>query len=503
MSAPPPPSAARTSPAPPIDLTRIAIGQCRKGRAPARPDLTAASPARPPPQGRTSISGTSAALTRRKRLLLIGVADEDLEPLTRIPGAAGLEFVRVGDYEAATDPLRCEPAAFIAGVVETVRRDPQGFDGILQFEDYPSSMLMPLIAERLGLTATPVASVFRCEHKLWSRVIQREVVPPAVPRFEPISLADSDPLAALTLPFPLWVKPVKSYMSYLGFRVGTRTELEAVIDRARAELPPFVAAFNRMLVTDGAPEGLDHVDGCWLLAEELMGGRQCCLEGYVHRGEVTVLGVVDSIRLANRVSFTRFEYPSRLPAFVQERMAEIARRVVPAIGLDNTLFNIELFWDAKREWPSIIEINSRLSAQFADLFQKVDGVSTHEVLVDLALGRKPRWRRGEGRYRVAASFVLRTDRDRLVTRVPTAAETRHARTLLPDLEFRIRAAAGHWLSEWPQDSYTFRYGLIHLGGRDMEDLRARYALARSLLPFEFSTADVPRSAAAIAGSAES
>ena len=136
---------------------------------------------------------------------------------------------------------------------------------------------MPFIAERLGLTATPVASVFRCEHKLWSRVIQRAVVSPAVPRFEAIPLADPDPLARLSLPFPLWVKPVKSYMSYLGFRVGSAAELEGVIARARAELPPFVAPFNRMLIRSAAPAGVEHVDGRWLLAEELMGGRQCCL----------------------------------------------------------------------------------------------------------------------------------------------------------------------------------------------------------------------------------
>ena len=138
------------------------------------------------------------------------MADEDLEPLTRMPGAAGLEFVRLGDYEAATDPLRCDPEQFIAGVVDQARADPEGFDGIIQLDDYPSSIMMPLIAERLGLTATPVASVFRCEHKLWSRTIQREVVAPAVPRFEAIALDDPDPLSRLTLPFPVWVKPVKS-----------------------------------------------------------------------------------------------------------------------------------------------------------------------------------------------------------------------------------------------------------------------------------------------------
>ena len=439
---------------------------------------------------------------RRSRLLLIGVADEDLEPLARMPGAAALDFVRMGDYETATDPLRCDPEPFIAGVVESARRDPKGFEGILQFEDYPSSMLMPHIARELGLRATSVESVFRCEHKLWSRVIQSEVVPQAVPGFAAIPLNHPNPLEKLRLPFPFWIKPVKSYMSYLGFKVRSPAELEAVVQRARAELPPFVAAFNRMLVRDAAPAGLAHVDGNWLLAEELMGGRQCCLEGYVNGGRVTVLGIVDSIRLANRVSFTRFQYPSRLPAFVQERMAEIARRVIPAIGLDDTLFNIELFWDPQREWPTIIEINSRTSAQFADLFQKVDGISTHEVLVDLALGRAPRWRRGEGRYRVAASFVLRTERDRLVTRAPSAAEIQHARTLLPDLEFRARAEAGHRLSEWPQDSYTFRYGLIHLGGRDEANLRARYALARALLPFEFDGMRAPEPIEAIADSRE-
>jgi hypothetical protein len=37
-------------------------------------------------------------------------------------------------------------------------------------------------------------------------------------------------------------------------------------------------------------------------------------------------------------------------------------------------------------------------------------------------------------------------------------------------------------------SYTFRYGLIHVGGSDHEDLRARFAIARSLLPFEFGHA---------------
>ncbi|HSD33937.1 MAG TPA: hypothetical protein VLE26_00850, partial [Alphaproteobacteria bacterium] len=95
------------------------------------------------------MSTDAAAPARRSRLMLIGVADEDLEPLTRMPGAAALDLVRVGDYEAATDPLRCKPESFIAAAVARARHDALGFDGIIQLEDYPSSMLMPHIAREL------------------------------------------------------------------------------------------------------------------------------------------------------------------------------------------------------------------------------------------------------------------------------------------------------------------------------------------------------------------
>jgi hypothetical protein len=418
--------------------------------------------------------------------MLIGVSDEDLQPISHLADAESLELVQVGGYEEATDPLCCDPDRFVAEAVGAARAAAAPFDGIIQLDDYPSSMLVPIIAEQLGLKATSVLSVFRCEHKYWSRVVQREAVPEAVPSFELVSLAGR--VSRPRIPYPFWLKPVKSYMSYLGFRIGNEAEFIRAVERCRTELPPFVAAFNRMLRPDAAPPGLAHIDGHYLIAEELMVGRQCCLEGYVQGGEVTVLGIVDSLRLPNRVSFTRFRYPSRIPAVVQRQMADIARRVVAAFGLDHTLFNIEMFWDPRRPAPMIVEINSRLSAQFADLFQKVDGTGTYEVLLDLALGRKPRWTRRQGRHRVAASFVLRTRQDRLVTRIPSEQEIARAAELVPDLVFKSRALPGRRLSEWPQDTFTYRYGLIHVGGRDEAELKARFALARSLLPFAFADA---------------
>ena len=56
------------------------------------------------------------------------------------------------------------------------------------------------------------------------------------------------------------------------------------------------------------------------LVEEAVEGRECTLEGYVHDGRVTVIGVTDSIFYPGTGSFERFEYPSSLPP---ARLAEL------------------------------------------------------------------------------------------------------------------------------------------------------------------------------------
>ena len=104
----------------------------------------------------------------------------------------------------------------------------------------------------------------------------------------------------------------------------------------------------------------------WLLAEELLEGAQATLDGYVSSGEVHTLGVVDSVMFPGTLAFQRFEYPSALPRRVQEEMTAIARRVMPTLGFDGGAFNIEFIHNPARDTLRIIEINPRISTQFAD-----------------------------------------------------------------------------------------------------------------------------------------
>jgi hypothetical protein len=315
-------------------------------------------------------------------------------------------------------------------------------------------------------------------------LLQREVVPEAAPRFQLIDPVRRYGPQDLALAFPFWLKPVKSALSYLGHRVGSFAELERVQALARAELPRYARAFTEMLgmANTPLPPELAGTNGEWLIAEELMGGHQCTLEAWFSRGRMVLLGIVDSIRLPNRVSFARFEYPSRLPDAAQDDMVRIAERVMRRAGFDDGLFNIEFF--VQEGQPKIIEINPRFCEQFSDLYQKVHGRLSHQALVELASGESPAPPQAQGRYRVAASFVLRTDRNCIVRRVPGEADIARAQALYPETIVKNLCSVGEKLSDRAQDSYTFRYGLVHLGADSPRALQERFGRIRDMLRFE-------------------
>jgi len=94
----------------------------------------------------------------------------------------------------------------IDGIVERFSVDAP--DGVVSTDDYPGSTLCSIVAERLGLPGVPAVTNLLCQHKYHSRVIQRAVVPESVPKFEMLFGGE-----CAGLPFPLFIKPVKSFFS--------------------------------------------------------------------------------------------------------------------------------------------------------------------------------------------------------------------------------------------------------------------------------------------------
>jgi biotin carboxylase len=445
-------------------------------------------PGKPRERSRPAERRSTKRGTRPLLVLTVGLTPPDAYWLRRIERPERFRFQPVGDFAQADNPELCRPREFVTAAVREARRLDQKPAGIVAFDDYPATLLALAIADKLALPGPPLAAAVLCSHKAWSRLLQQESVPAAVPRFQVIDPGRSYGPGDLELAFPFWLKPVKSSMSYLGFRIGSFADFERALAAARAELPRYTAAFRELMemASPAVPAGALQIGADWLIAEALMGGRQCTLDGMMLGGRLTVIGIVDSIRLRNRVSFTRFDYPSDLPRATQAAMAAIAERALSRIGLDNGMFNVEFFFDRRSGRPMIIEINPRFSPQFSDLFQKVDGTLSHQYVVELATGQAPSLTRRAGRHKIAASCVLRVAEDRLVRRAPGRQDVARLAAAIPDAHAYLVAKTGDRLSALAQDSYTYRYGLIHLGARSKADLQAKLRRAKRLLRYELA-----------------
>ena len=368
--------------------------------------------------------------------------------------------------------------------IETILRRcrAEHIQGVITTDDYPGTTVASIVAAELKLPGPrPQANLF-CQHKFYSRQIQALAAPEATPDFQ---LIDVRPEAVMPpdRSFPLFVKPVKSFFSVGAQPVESRSDLETIKNRwarSAAFFHPFEIFFNKYT---GFFLGTNY-----LLGEGLLQGIQTTLDGYVCGGEVHVMGVVDSIMFPHTIAFQRFEYPSSLPVSVQERMADVARKVMPALGFDNGQFNIEFIYNSEANTVHIVEINPRMSSQFADLFEKVDGTNSYSVLLDLALGKTPDVKRGEGKHRAAFSCVLRTFRNQMVLELPSQDELERLQRQFPDIRIEILATVRRKLSQQMQDTCSYRYGLLNIGGQDREEILQIFDYCQRQLTFLFEPA---------------
>ncbi len=340
-------------------------------------------------------------------------------------------------------------------------------------EDYPGSLYASLLASRLNLYGPPLKPMLSSQHKYLSRAIQKHAEPEVVPFF---SLINSLTFDACTFQFPLFIKPVKSVCSMWAATIENASELEAFVRRYPYDTP-YLAPMNWFL-SDHMLHPY-HANG--LIAESILSGEQVTLEGYVQHGDIVIFGVVDSIMYPNTISFSRFEYPSRLPLSVQEGMGNIAKSLVRAFKLDNTMFNIEFMFNRYTNEIHVIEINPRIASQFADLYEKVDGFNSYQVLLDIALGDEVKLNYRQGPYARAASFVLRHFNKDHPLLFPSNAALRRVQREYPDARVELTIRPDHNPTHTFQDCDSLRYCILNLGADTDEQLWDRYEHIKEML----------------------
>jgi hypothetical protein len=352
-------------------------------------------------------------------------------------------------------------------------------------------MIVPVLCERFRVPGPSLESVLKCEHKYWSRLEQQKVIPEHIPRFTVFSPFEDNALDRIPLKFPFWIKPIKSTASQLGFRIGNKRDFQRAVSVLREKIGLF-KPFDYLLDSAELPHEVARVNSSYCLAEEIMSGVQCTLEGYVQNGQVRTYGIIDSIREPNRTTFARYQYPSRLPRKVQEEMARITERVMHRIGFDQSAFNVEFFWNEKQNRIWFLEINTRIPQSHSDLFQKVDGVSNHQIMLDVALNRDPWFPRRQGKYRVAGKFFLREYQDKLITGIPTKEDLEAINRKIPGTFIDLQGKVGMRLSDIPeQDSYSYATAFIYLGADNQKELLDKFKQCRKMLKYEYQDLTIP------------
>jgi hypothetical protein len=182
-------------------------------------------------------------------------------------------------------------------------------------------------------------------------------------------------------------------------------------------------------------------------------------------------------------AFMRWEHPSRLAPAVQRRALDVARRFLAAIGYNHGFFNLEFFYDERDDSLRVIECNPRLASQFSDLYERVHGTDVHAMAVALALGEEPQaLARSRPTAHSAASFVYRAfDPQGPVPRTPTAAQRAALVAAHPDALLFSFAKRGRALARDFRWTGSHRYGIVHLGAPDREQLRQRCEDASAML----------------------
>jgi hypothetical protein len=412
-------------------------------------------------------------VSEHKNIFVLGLDEANLPTLRNVPHADEYVF-----HPLLTVEELQHGEVSVAELKEKAESILDSFDGsidaIVGYWDFPVSTLVPMLGERYGTRSTTLESVVKCEHKYWSRLEQQKVVDEH-PRFGRVDLEADVPRPPEGMSFPMWVKPALSYSSELAFGVKDEQEFREAVEEIRKGVGRVGRPFEYVLDRLDLPAEMAGVGGQVCLAEESLSGVQVAVEGYVHGGEVTVYGVLDSINYPDSSSFLRHQYPSALPEPVIRRLHDVSARVMRQIGMDSATFSIEYFYDPQADAINLLEINPRHSQSHAELFEYVDGVPNHHCMVSLALGRDPSLPYRAGPYKMAAKWYHRWFADGVVHQVPTREDLDRIEREIPGVRIDVVPEEGQRLSRTPQqDSYSYELAHIFTGGDSEEDLRAKY-----------------------------
>lgn len=332
-----------------------------------------------------------------------------------------------------------QPEASAQAIVDWTQGSP--VDAVIAVDD-AGVVTASLAARRLGLPHNPpeAARSTRDKADMRTRLAQREINQPSFARLNP---GDDPAAVAEELGYPVVAKPVDLSASRGVLRADSSAEVRAAVERIR-----------RMTG-----------DGCQILIERYLPGKEFALEGMLRGGQLEVLALFDKPDPMEGPTFaeTILVTPSRLDRETQQEIGRLAVRAVAALGLREGPVHAE--FRVVEGKPAVLEVASRSIGGLCGRTLRFGllGRSLEEVILRAALGL-PTF--DSQRERVAAGVLMlpveRAGRFGGVTGVPDALG-------IPGItEVEITVAGGRMVSPLPEgDRYL---GFVFARAKSPDDV---------------------------------
>lgn len=375
---------------------------------------------------------------------------------------------------------------YLEQTIERIRKNPDMYDGILGTHD-SSAVFAAIIAHETGHRFAPVKAVINCQNKYLCRRIQRSVIPGHTPAY---ALALDYLRNPSRLSPPFFIKPVRSNISFGTHRIREPEELEYYIARESIDIARFNQYYLDALALDPAYHDALNVATCnTFLCEDFITGTQVTVDGYVFEGEIDFFGFTRAVYHPGTNSFHYHAFPHRFAPELEATIKAALQKLIPALGIDNSFFNVELRADEEANTFKIIEVNCRIAFQFAKTIESVTGVDPLHMLCDMAVGRRPGRRpTGKNTYGLCYNFELHLFHDARILETPTQSAYAEIRMKYPEVHPRNLIHENARLSDFKHNPESYRYGVVDVPGNSHEEIMKKYQKVVDMLGYRFSRA---------------
>lgn len=363
-----------------------------------------------------------------------------------------------------------EDVAYAYEQLKSVLRE---VDGVVALTDKAALMLSLCVQEGVVKHGPSLQSVLSVQNKYLSRIIQKQISNLKVPS---CYLFDSHFFESA-----FFLKPSFGHLSSFA---SLFSDHEAAQEFVRAHLPELQArnAYLSFFLKRGSSDG----SAFQFISEAIIPDlEQITVDGFVSGGEVHILGFSRSDFYSGTHSFESFHFPVSYNSDFDERIIKISQELISAHELNDLFFNIEFRLNPKNNEIWLIEINTRMSFQFARMISQVLDFDVLDAAARLSCGEKISLKKNDAFVKKRGSiFIMRREDDAFVEKLPFGAIDQIKKSYRSVLPY-YTVDEGKKLSDVPQDTEMFRYGCVLVVGESFEGNRRIYEKVAPELEPEF------------------